>query len=199
MKALFEVERFETPAAAAKAAEPDWFSDFYRSHANFVRHLMLGLGAQSSEAEDLVQEVFLVAYRKWPHAANATQADARNWLYGVIVRVIGQERRRQRIRAFFRLGESRVPEDHSTPATAFEGMESLTVVHRLLDSVSESKRTVFVLFELEGLSGQQIAKILRLPLQTVWNRLFHARKAFLKALTRENLREQRETGDRRHG
>jgi RNA polymerase sigma-70 factor (ECF subfamily) len=69
------------------------------------------------------------------------------------------------------------------------------VVHRLLNSLSENKRTVFVLFELEGLSGQQIAGILRVPIQTVWNRLFHARKAFLKVLAREQLRERRETGE----
>ena len=85
--------------------------------------------------------------------------------------------------------------DDQTPATLLERRETRATVRRLLDSLSENKRTVFVLFEIERLSGQQIADILRVPIQTVWNRLFHARKAFLKLLARERIRERRETDE----
>ena len=186
MKAILEVDRLES-RAAPKALAPDWFSDFYRSNANFVRHLLLGLGAPPAELEDLVQEVFIVAYRKWPRPANATQVDERSWLYGVVVRVLGQERRRQRIRSFFRFGSSADLADPSTPATAFEGLESLAVVHRLLDSLPEDKRTVFVLFELEGLSSADVAVAVGCPPATVRRQLHEARLRFERFVRDEPL------------
>ena len=41
---------------------------------------------------------------------------------------------------------------------------------------------MFVLYELEGLQGEEIARALGCPLKTVWTRLFHARRAFAAAL-----------------
>jgi DNA-directed RNA polymerase specialized sigma24 family protein len=43
----------------------------------------------------------------------------------------------------------------------------------------EERRSAFVLFELEGLSGEEIARIQSVPVNTVWTRLFHARREFL--------------------
>jgi RNA polymerase sigma-70 factor (ECF subfamily) len=181
--------------AAAEPVELEWFRAFYGEHANFVRRLVRRLDGQSSESDDLVQEIFLVAHRKWPELAGSPQVDPRSWLYGVVVRVLRHERRRRKLRAFLLFERSHEPKDEQTPATLLERHEARALVRRLLDSLSENKRTVFVLFELEGLSGQQIAGILRVPIQTVWNRLFHARKAFLKVLAREQIRERRETGE----
>ena len=204
MNALLAARGPDVPAAAGPI-ELEWFGAFYKQHANFVRRLVRRLDGQKSDSDDLVQEVFLVAHRKWPQLAGSPQVDPRSWLYGVAVRVLRHERRRRKLRAFLFFpsfgGErspeerSREPRDEHSPATLLERHEARATVHRLLDSLSENKRTVFVLFEIEGLSGQQIAGILRVPIQTVWNRLFHARKAFLKVLAREQLRERLETGE----
>ena len=48
---------------------------------------------------------------------------------------------------------------------------------------------VFLLFELEGLSGEEIATLVRAPLKTVWTRLFHARQRFEKAWARDEARQ----------
>ena len=50
--------------AAAEPVELEWFRAFYGEHANFVRRLVRRLDGQSSESDDLVQEIFLVAHRK---------------------------------------------------------------------------------------------------------------------------------------
>ncbi len=55
--------------------------------------------------------------------------------------------------------------------------------------MSEKKRTVLVLFELEGLSGEEIAATVGAPLKTVWTRLHAARREFLKALELERKRD----------
>jgi RNA polymerase sigma-70 factor (ECF subfamily) len=46
--------------------------------------------------------------------------------------------------------------------------------------MSEKRRTTLVLFEIEGYSGEEIARIQDIPLATVWTRLHHARKDFFK-------------------
>jgi RNA polymerase sigma-70 factor (ECF subfamily) len=199
MNALLAARGPDVPAAA-EPLDLEWFGAFYEEHANFVRRLVGRLDGQRSERDDLVQEVFLVAHRKWPQLVGSPRVDPRNWLYGVVVRVLRRERRRRKLRAFlflerFQGGRTHELTDEHTPATLLERHETRVMVHRLLDSISENKRTVFVLFEIERLSGQQIADILRVPIQTVWNRLFHARKAFLKLLTREKIRERREVGE----
>jgi len=178
--------------------ERDWFRAYYKEHASFVRRLVLRLGGSHSESEDVVQDVFVVVHRKWPQLQPGS-VDARTWLCGVVVRVVRREQRRQKLRAFFHLDGSREPKEEQTPATLLERREVRTTVQRLLDSLPEKKRIVLVLFEIEGLSGRQIARILGVPVQTVWNRLFDARKAFLKALARERLREQHETEVHGHG
>jgi RNA polymerase sigma-70 factor, ECF subfamily len=46
--------------------------------------------------------------------------------------------------------------------------------------MSEKRRAAFILFEIEGYSGEEIARIHGIPLKTVWTRLHHARKDFLR-------------------
>ena len=53
-------------------------------------------------------------------------------------------------------------------------------VGRILAKLSQKKRDVFALFELQGLSGDEIAEHLQIPVDTVWTRLHHARIEFAK-------------------
>ena len=56
--------------------------------------------------------------------------------------------------------------------------------------MSEKLRTTFVLFEIEGYSGEEIAHIQDVPLGTVWTRLHHARKEFWKLLKKQRADEE---------
>jgi len=57
------------------------------------------------------------------------------------------------------------------------GLTAVTVDPALM-KMAEARRTAFVLFEIEGLSGDEIARIQDIPLNTVWTRLHHARREF---------------------
>ena len=59
-----------------------------------------------------------------------------------------------------------------------------------LAALSDAKRQVFVLFELQGLPGEDIAAALNIPLKTVWSRLFYARKEFAQAVARQDAQER---------
>ncbi len=49
---------------------------------------------------------------------------------------------------------------------------------QILRKMGEARRTAFVLFEIEGYSGEEIAALEEVPVNTVWTRLHHARKEF---------------------
>src|SRR5258707_726771 len=61
--------------------------------------------------------------------------------------------------------------------------ERRQVLESILARMSEKRRTTFVLFEIEGYSGEEIAQIQSLPLKTVWTRLHHARKDFMRMVS----------------
>jgi RNA polymerase sigma-70 factor (ECF subfamily) len=65
------------------------------------------------------------------------------------------------------------------PDEQFERRQRAAALDRLMDRLSEKKRTVFVLHELQGLSPVEIAKIVRAPVLTVRTRLFYARRELI--------------------
>jgi RNA polymerase sigma-70 factor (ECF subfamily) len=71
-----------------------------------------------------------------------------------------------------------------SPLAALEAKERRALFDALVAGLSEKRRAVLVLFELEGYTGEEIAEILDVPLNTVWTRLHHARRDFLTALAR---------------
>ena len=74
-----------------------------------------------------------------------------------------------------------LPQTRAGPAAALEDAEEPPrVFQALVAKMSEKLRTTFVLFEIEGYSGEEIARIQDIPLGTVWTRLHHARKEFWK-------------------
>jgi len=66
----------------------------------------------------------------------------------------------------------------TSPIAALETREKQRVLELLLSKMSEKRRVAFVLFEIEGYGGEEIADILDIPINTVWTRLHHARKDF---------------------
>jgi len=150
------------------------FRRFYGDHVEFVRRVVARLWGPGGDIDDAVQEVFLVALRK--RASFAGRSAPSTWLYAIAQRVVMAARRRARVRRFFGLHLVESHPGPETPHQIFEHRESSEHLYRLLERISDKKRTVFVLFELEGLPGEEIAKIVGCPLKTVWTRLHHARR-----------------------
>jgi RNA polymerase sigma-70 factor (ECF subfamily) len=62
-------------------------------------------------------------------------------------------------------------------------------VHQLLAKMSKKKREVFVLREVEQLSGEEVAEILNIPTATVRTRLFHARRDFARLVQKAGVKK----------
>jgi RNA polymerase sigma-70 factor (ECF subfamily) len=158
------------------------FQRFYFEHVDFVRRVLARLLGPGHDLSDAVQEVFVVALRK--RHVYAGRALPSTWLHAIAQRIALATRRRTRLRAFLGLEAAQHVAAGTTPQQHFESREASEQLYALLDRLSEKKRTVWILHELEELSGEQIAEIVRCPVKTVWTRLFHARRE-LYALARQ--------------
>jgi RNA polymerase sigma factor (sigma-70 family) len=141
--------------------------DLYDRHSRGL-FAFLARVASFDEAEDLVHTTFLRASTR-AKSYDPKKGEARGWLFGIAAKVV-QERRRallRRARAFLRAKTS----ETTTTSTTGERND----VARALETLSEAKRVVVVLSEVEGFSCQEIADMMEIPVGTVWTRLHHAR------------------------
>ncbi|HWA71841.1 MAG TPA: sigma-70 family RNA polymerase sigma factor [Polyangiaceae bacterium] len=170
------------------------FASLYDSWFAHVTRWLRALGAPEADIEDLAQEVFLVVRRR------LCDFDGRNvpgWLYRIATRKVRQHRRRRWIQSLF-AAKSPIDIDdlpwHGASAVAtLETQEKRRLLETLVAKMSEKRRVAFRLFEIEGYNGEEIAELLDVPINTVWTRLFHARKDFFSLLS-EHRRAQRDEG-----
>jgi RNA polymerase sigma-70 factor (ECF subfamily) len=150
----------------------------YDAHFDFVYRVARRLGTPAEELEDVCQETFLVAFRKLDRFREGKLS---TWLYRIAANVSSDRHRRRRVRrAFGSLWGGGGGEESSarTPEREYESAEAEALVSRILERMAPKKREVFALFEVEGLSGEEVAERVGCKVATVWTRLFHARKEF---------------------
>jgi RNA polymerase sigma-70 factor (ECF subfamily) len=150
-----------------------------------------------TDAEDLVQETFLRAYRGFASFQEGT--NLRAWMYRILTNTfINSYRKRQRepltvseedVEDWYlydKLGESGV--EPSAEAEVIAGMPDEDV-QRALEALPEVFRLAVLLADVEGFSYKEIAEILDIPIGTVMSRLHRGRRALEKALW-EKVRER---------
>jgi RNA polymerase sigma-70 factor, ECF subfamily len=154
----------------------------YAEHGESVARWALRLGGPELEAADAVQEVFAIAAERLPYFRG--ESKIATWLYGITENVVRQTRRRERMRRWFLGREKRdVHLPDTGPSEAIERRQSNALVYRALDRLREPYRSALILFEIEELSGEQIAELKRCKVATVWVWLHRARAQFLEQLT----------------
>lgn len=161
------------------------FRELFREHREDVARLAQRMLGRKADLEDIVQEVFLQVHRSirdFRHGARFS-----TWLYRVTVNVVLMHRRAAKSRLVFDEAPEHVAavDHHPAADEQVERERRVQAFHRLLDRLSEKKRLVFVLHELEGLAPGEIAKIVGSPVLTVRTRLFYARRELLALLAEE--------------
>ena len=163
----------------------------YEQHADFVFRNLRRLGVPADDLADAIQEVFLTVHRTLPKFE--ARSSVPTWLF-TICRSVARDRRQRAHRRYEVADAARVElEPAATPdlAAALEQREKLALLDRLLEALDEEQRLVFVLFELESMTGSEIAQALGIPPGTVFSRLRLARVAFRIALGRHRATEER--------
>jgi RNA polymerase sigma-70 factor, ECF subfamily len=140
----------------------------------FVWRVLGRLGVARADIADVCQEVFLIVHRRLD---DYDGRPVRAWCYGICVRVAADYRKRAH-RRHERLGEA-PPEQRivAEQERALELVRARARLEQVLAQLDQSKREVFVLYELEELSMSEIAQIVGCPLQTAYSRLHAARQA----------------------
>ena len=168
-----------------KASEQAAFRELFRQHRAEVARLVQRMLGHSADLDDLVQEVFLQVHR----SIRDFRAESRfsTWLYRVAVNVVLMHRRAARSRPVLsELTEGLTPADaRELPDDKLARQRRIAAFYRLLERLSEKKRTVFVLHELEGMAPSEIAAVVGSPVLTVRTRLFYARRELLALLEEE--------------
>ncbi len=159
----------------------------FREHADRVTRWARRLGGPQLDCEDVVQEVFFTAHRLLPKFGGEGRVVA--WLYRITENAVRHQRRKERFRRF--LGGSaddvagNVRAKGNLPDEDLERTRSSTLVHRVLSQMKEKYRTVLVLYEMEGSTGEEIADALGSSPDTVWVWLHRARAQFAILLKKE--------------
>jgi len=159
-------------------------AEMYEAHFERVWRWAHGFGVRPSDLEDAVQEVFVVAHRRYGEFGHRSQVST--WLFGICMRVAAGFRRKAHVRRETATEDmERVLTDSApSPEGPLLGRQAAELAQRILDGLDEDKRAVFILHELEDLTLKEIAEMLGCPLQTVYSRLAAARKHFQREAQR---------------
>lgn len=168
--------------AAVASGDLQALGTLFERYEPGVRRYLGRLGIGSSDADDLVQATFLEVVRA-AGRFDPTYA-ARSWLFGIAT-VMVRRHRRSVGRAATRIGLVRrepAPAPPPTPVEILASDEAMRLFTSAFERLSAKKREVFVLVTMEGLSGDEAARALGIPVKTVWTRLHHARLHLRAAL-----------------
>lgn len=175
------------------ASESD-FRALYDAHFEFVWRSLRRLGVREPDVLDIAQKVFLVAHLKLAEFEGRSRVTT--WLFSICQRVASDYRRSAPVRREVATEASeleRVGEAQGVALEQLEARQKARLAEAILDKVPETQRVVLVLFELEGMSGEEIAALLEISVGTVRSRLRLAREAFsreAKRLAVESARKE---------
>jgi RNA polymerase sigma-70 factor, ECF subfamily len=185
-----KVETAETAdyALAQMAAGGDMlaFEELYERHSRRVYSLCLRMTANTAEAEDLTQEVFIQLHRKAGSFRGESQFTT--WLHRMTVNQVLMHFRRRGSRA------EQVTEDGESPQQVVSGTEDparMPVVDRIaldkaLGQLPPGYRAVFVLHDVEGHEHEEVARLLGCSVGTSKSQLHKARMKLRQLLRQQN-------------
>lgn len=164
------------------------FAEVFREHFDFVWRSVRRLGIGEDAVDDVVQEVFLVVHRRLDEFEG--RSTMRSWLYGITIRIVRNHRRSKSRRGVpVELPETMASGDEASPhqrALRNQASEALLV---FLESLSEERREVFVMVDLEQESVVDAAAALEINVNTAHGRLRAARDEFDDFVARFRARD----------
>ena len=170
---------------------PDW-AELYAQHVQDVARWVSRLGGPNADREDLVQETFLVARQKLPSFRG--EAKASTWLFRICHNVVRGRRRglgwRRWLSGDGAETAGHLPDLSLLPDEQVDQRRRVAGLYQALDRLREPKRTVLILFELEGMSGEEIAELTGTRPGTVWVQLHRARRELAALLQAERSQEE---------
>jgi RNA polymerase sigma-70 factor, ECF subfamily len=171
------------PTTTDGPALPLDFDQVYEEWFHEVSRWARAFGGLDADLDDLTQEVFVVVSRK------LDRFDGQNlggFLYRITQKTVSDYRRRSWFRRYWsgrRPALELVADRGPDPAAGAERREAEQLLKQILARISPVRRSAFILYEIEGYSGEEISELEGVPVGTVYTRLHHARRDFLAAVS----------------
>lgn len=171
------------------------FNKLVETYQSKVFNMAYSMLSNYEDANDAAQEVFLKVYKNIDKFEGKSSLST--WIYRICVNVCNDMlRKRTRsapVISLFSFGTNdndeekplEIKDDTPTPEESLEMTETQAEVRRALDELSPEFKTVITLYDLEGLSYDEISDILKCPVGTIKSRLNRARKALKKNLLKK--------------
>jgi RNA polymerase sigma-70 factor, ECF subfamily len=156
--------------------------ELYRSLHPAVVAFLRQMGVGPEDIDDVCQDVFLQVARYLPQFEH--RAELKTWVYKICASQATRLRRKRTLhRALAGMLRMVTPAASAGAHRALAALDAQKEMELGLARMSEKQRLVFVLYELHGLSGEEIARVIGSPPATVRGRLREARLAFSQGRT----------------
>ena len=159
---------------------PD-FRALFEREVGYVLQTLRRLGVARADQEDMAHEVFLAVLKQLD--AYDPSRPLKPWLFGFAFRIASHYRRKahrvnhvETIDAFADAGDA--------PDVLLERERKRRLVQAALEEIELDRRAVFVLHDIDGFTGEEVARTLGIPLGTVYSRLRLARDDFSAKMRR---------------
>ena len=175
----------------AKAGDVEAFEQLIEAYQKKVYNLVLRMTGNQDDAADLAQEAFISVFRSI--SGFKEQSSFSTWVYRITTNVCLDEIRKRKNRKVISIDEEihmddgdikrQVISEEPLPDELAEREELRSIVNAAINSLPEDQRIVLTLRDLNGLSYDEIAKILDCPGGTVKSRINRARQALRNVLS----------------
>ena len=176
-------EEIAFPVRVAARPSHEEFEKIVKQNQGRILRLALGMLRDRDAAEDVAQETFVRAFRFY----ETFRSDAAlfTWLYRIAMNLCLDAQRKSRLRPAVSLDEMDEARDGFDPSPTPEGVLEIRQLARhaeaALEMLTPNHRAILLLREVEGLSYEEISRVLRSPKGTVMSRLYHARMNMQRA------------------
>lgn len=158
----------------------------FERHFSMVWRSLRRLGVPDSTIDDAAQDVFLVLHRRWLDFQR--QSSLKTWIYGILLRVASDHKRRaRRERARWSPELSEVESTAEQPDRLYQQREASRLLHEALSQLDDKERQILVFVDLEEGSVVDAAEAMGINLNTAYSRLRRGRQSFEKALRAASL------------
>lgn len=157
------------------------FEQIYKMASGFVYNVALRITRNSADAQEVAQEVFIKLY----HSLKDFQfrSSFKTWLYRITVNMAidhyRKSAKKEKHKVYFDNIIESFPSSYSTAEGAIQS-DNETRLNALLEILGPQQKVCLILREIEGLSYQEIAATLKIPVNTVRSRLKRARQTLLE-------------------
>ena len=161
------------------------FNILYKEYSGRLYRFALGYLKAETEAEELVQEVFMIIWEK--RADLKHELSFKSFLFTIAFNIIRKHFRTKAYQAkFFKSTISAEMEIQTSQAPTYDSL-IFTFINELVNKLPERRKAIFIKSRFEGLRIKEIAEELKISTKTVENQLTDALKFIRTNLNRENL------------